>query len=339
MSLIDTEGKIRRGFFDGPVGEIDPLQVRLKSPLGDLLTDQDKRDAFRHFQFMGAISERYAFGCALSHSPLTKGAFLYLYDMADQSFLIQTRLSVRDGDRYDISPNPDAGVSVFEAGGSRIEMRADENGFRKSLVATLKDGTEINLRFCDAQPGYEPMRICTQTGATGWTYAQKVAGVPAQGQIDGPAGSFDFEALGALAHHDYTSGFLRRETYWNWACFSARDKDGRALGLNVSNGVNETGFTENCFWVDGRLVKTDLVLIEFDDEDLDAPWRIRSGDGRVDLTFQPAGGYHAVGGNDQIASNFHQMFGHFEGTLTDPELGPVSIQKLGGFSETQYLKW
>ncbi|MEQ9517900.1 MAG: DUF2804 domain-containing protein [Parvibaculum sp.] len=340
MAVIDDNGRVVRGFFDQPVGLIDHTKVRLKSPLGKLLPVEAREAAFRHFQFMGAVSSRYALGCALSYSPLIKGAFLYLYDMEGREFLLETRLSVRkDGDVYDLARDPDEGCSLFVAGGSQIEMKASKLAGTKSLIARLADGVTIDLSFADSAPAFSPMRLCTQTGATGWTYAQKVAGVPAMGSISGPFGMFDFAKIGACAHHDYTSGFLRPETYWNWACFSARDDAGRLLGLNVSNGVNESGFSENCFWVDGRLVKTDLVLIEFDDEDLDRPWRIRSGGGAVDLTFTPVGGYHAVGDGGIVASNFHQMFGHFDGVLQDPELGPLAVKRLGGFSETQYLRW
>lgn len=340
MTVIDDKGRVVRGFFDQPVGLIDHMKVRLKSPLGEVLPNEARDAAFRHFQFMGAVSERYALGCAFSYSPIIKGAFLYLYDMKEGRFLLEKRLSVRGhADTYEIAHDPDDGTSLFVAGGARIEMVADKGRGTKALRAALGDDISIDLSFADAAPDFSPMRLCTQTGATGWTYAQKVAGVPAIGSVTGPFGKLDFAAIGACAHHDYTSGFLRPETYWNWACFSARDDAGRLLGLNVSNGVNESGFTENCFWVDGRLVKTDLVLIEFDDEDLDAPWRIRSGSGAVDLTFTPVGGYHAVGDAGVVASNFHQMFGHFDGTLQDPELGPLAVTHLSGFSETQYLRW
>lgn len=340
MTVIDDKGRVVRGFFDQPVGLIDHMKVRLKSPLGDVLPHEARDAAFRHFQFMGAVSARYALGCAFSYSPLIKGAFLYLYDMTEGRFLLEKRLSVRGhADTYEIAHDPDDGTNLFVAGGARIEMVADKGRGTKTLRAALGDGVTIDLTFADKEPAFSPMRLCTQTGATGWTYAQKVAGVPANGSVTGPFGTLDFGAIGACAHHDYTSGFLRPETYWNWACFSARDDAGRLLGLNVSNGVNESGFTENCFWVDGRLVKTDLVLIEFDDEDLDAPWRIRSGSAAVDLTFTPVGGYHAVGDAGVVASNFHQMFGHFDGTLQDPELGPLAVTHLGGFSETQYLRW
>lgn len=339
MALIDTSGRVARGFFDKPIGKIAYQQARLKSPLGEVLPVEERDAAFRHFQFMGAVSDRYALGCAFSHSPIIKGAFVYLFDMETNTFLIQEGLSIRKGDSYDLCLDPDEGCSTFQTTNALIRMRADLATGTKTLSASLKGGAEIELQFQDAQPAFMPMRICTQTGATGWTYAQKVAGVPATGLVSGEFGTLHFEEIGACAHHDYTAGFLRPETYWNWACFSARDPEGRLLGLNVSNGVNESGFTENCFWVDGRLVHTDLVLIEFDDENLDAPWRIVSGDGKVDLTFTPVGGYHAVGDAGIVASNFHQMFGHFDGTLHDDELGGLSINKLGGFSETQYLRW
>ena len=339
MTLIDEAGRVRRGFFDEPIGQIEYQKARLKSPLGELMPLEARDAAFRHFQFMGAVSERYALGCAFSHSPIIKGAFVYLFDMEKKEFILQEGYSAREGDGYEVCLNPDDGCSTFRTDDAVIKMDANASRGGKTLHAMLPGGIEINLHFQDQQPSFTPMRLCTQTGATGWTYAQKVAGVPATGFVSGPFGKLDFAEIGACAHHDYTAGFLRPETYWNWACFSARDANDRLIGLNVSNGVNESGFSENCFWVDGRLVKTDLVLIEFDDENLDAPWHVKSGNGMVDLTFTPVGGYHAVGDAGVIASNFHQMFGHFDGTLLDSELGELKVKKFGGFAETQYLRW
>lgn len=36
------------------------------------------------------------------------------------------------------------------------------------------------------------------------------------------------------------------------------------VGLNLSCGVNETSFTENCYWLDGELLKVDSVRFDFD---------------------------------------------------------------------------
>ena len=38
---------------------------------------------------------------------------------------------------------------------------------------------------------------------------------------------------------------MRRDTFWNWACFSLPPtQEHPALGLNISWGVNETGYSE-----------------------------------------------------------------------------------------------
>ena len=46
---------------------------------------------------------------------------------------------------------------------------------------------------------------------------------------------------------------MRRETNWNWASLSTMDDRGRQIGFNAAAGMNETSFTENGVWVDGRL--------------------------------------------------------------------------------------
>ena len=189
MALIDTSGRVARGFFDKPIGKIAYQQARLKSPLGEILPIEARDAAFRHFQFMGAVSDRYALGCAFSHSPIVKGAFIYLFDMETNTFLIQEGLSIRKSDTYDLCLDPDEGCSTFQTTNAIIQMRADLATGTKTLSASLEGGAKIELQFQDAQPAFMPMRICTQTGATGWTYAQKVAGVPATGFVSGEFGT------------------------------------------------------------------------------------------------------------------------------------------------------
>ena len=62
----------------------------------------------------------------------------------------------------------------------------------------------------------------------------------------------DYQAL-----IDWTAGYMRRHTYWNWTATACRLPDGRILGLNLSCGVNETSFTESYFLLDGQMTKVD----------------------------------------------------------------------------------
>lgn len=61
------------------------------------------------------------------------------------------------------------------------------------------------------------------------------------------------------------------------------------VGLNLSCGVNETSFTENCYWLDGELLKVDSVRFDFDRDQPLRPWTIRSYDGQVELRFEAHG--------------------------------------------------
>ena len=212
----------------------------------------------------------------------------------------------------------------------------DNRGGVKRLDVALDDGLHIEASF-DEQ-AFQPMHICTPTGPTGWVYARKVAGVRCDGQVRSPLGAFDLQALDCFAHHDWSAGYMRPETYWNWACLSGVAQ-GQRVGLNLSCGVNETSFSENCFWLDGELVPVGGVRFEYQRDRPLAPWRIRSGDGRVELTFAGCG-LHAERVNALLlASNFKQVYGRFDGWLRPPGRAAIRLDNLWGFVEDHYAKW
>src|SRR5690606_24571159 len=88
---------------------------------------------------------------------------------------------------------------------------------------------------------------------------QKSAAQVCHGRVQWHDQRFDLQQLRALAAVDWTGGYMRRETFWNWGSLSCQLRDGRGLGFNLAAGVNETGFTENALWLDGRLIKVDMV--------------------------------------------------------------------------------
>ena len=132
---------------------------------------------------------------------------------------------------------------------------------------------------------------------------------------------------------------MRRETFWNWGCLAGRAADGRVVGMNVSCGVNETSFTENCFWVDGGLHKIDTVHFDYDRGDLEKPWRLASYDGRMRLEFRPEGRHAEKVNAGLLATNFVQLFGRYQGWF---EIAPgerIAVDGLMGYAERHYAKW
>src|SRR5205814_2703653 len=109
--------------------------------------------------------------------------------------------------------------------------------------------------------------------------------VPAEGEIR--AGNARFTVQGEFAGMDFTHGFLARDTKWRWA-FGSGKAGKRSVGFNLSEGFLP-GSPESAVWVDGPPCATGPVHFEGDFSDRDAPWRIQSRDGALDLVFTPEG--------------------------------------------------
>jgi hypothetical protein len=69
------------------------------------------------------------------------------------------------------------------------------------------------------------------------------------------------------------------------------------------------------------------------------PWRLRSSDRRLDLTFVPEGMHVERLNALLLATNFHQLFGRFSGTLITAEGERVPVERMLGFCEDHYAKW
>ena len=335
--LVAGDGSVRLGIFDTPIDQVNHRDFVFRDPFGKPRGRLARHFGFHQFQFLGGLSDRLVFGCAIVDTRWLATAFVYCWDPA-------TRRRVEHGVRRPFgmglvaSDTPETGTMTFAAGGARFAMSAESAPRGRRLVVDAGP-IAIDARFDEERPPMEPMRICTRAGATGWVYARKTAGLGVSGTLRCDGTTWDLGALGIYGHHDWSAGFMRRETFWNWGCLAGRSADGRIAGLNVSCGVNETSFTENCFWLDGALHKVDTVAFEYDRRDLLRPWRLRSADGRVELTFAPEGMHVERVNAFVLATNFQQLFGRFSGTLTTAAGERVAIHDVLGFCEEHYAKW
>ncbi|WP_028629727.1 DUF2804 domain-containing protein [Metapseudomonas resinovorans] len=335
--LIQADGRPHYGIFPAAPGVINYRDFDFRSPMGRRRGALAKWRRFHQFQYFGLLSNELIGGCALADLSLAGVGFVYLFHPASGR-MIERQFKLPLGMGTSFSQTPDEGVCELRQGRNllRLENRGDTG--EKRLLVELDDGTRIDARFSEREPAFQPMCICTPTAVDGWVYAQKVAGVTCRGQVNSVLGNFDLGQIGAYAHHDWSAGYMRPETHWNWACLSGL-ADGLRVGLNLSCGVNETSFTENCFWLDGELLKVDSVRFAFDRDQPLKAWTIASHDGQVALTFEGAGLHQERLNLGFIASNFKQVFGCFSGTLRPIGRPPVRIERMWGFVEDQYVKW
>jgi len=337
-TLIQQDGTIPFGFFENPIGTVNYLDFSLRSPFRELLPSAQREKQFVHFHFLGFASPKFIAGCSLSYAKGETTAFFYLFDRQSRQ-MIKRGCKARDGDIATITLNPDDGVSHISGKGMDVQFISDNKDRKKRLKVNFDGASVLNMEFSETTPSFDTLRLCTPTGPSGWTYCQKVAGIPAVGDITFDGQKYDLEEIGAFAHHDFTAGFLRRDTFWNWACITGQDASGRAIGLNLSNGVNETGFSENVLWVDGKREPAGLIFFDYDIEDLSRTWTISSDTQNLNLKFHPEGHYSAFNSTSSTPTDFTQLFGYFEGSFTLSDGSKIYLDKIAGFCERQYSVW
>ncbi len=343
-SLINSRGKPHFGRFSKPVNEINAKDTDYRTPLNKKAGKWKKHFHFKQFQYFGGISDELIFGCALADTAYIGSVFVYIYRITDQKMLTwQFKKPLAAG--LSLSKRPDNGVSVFRSGNKHIQMRYQLNsrGERRKILE-IDFGRELQLMAeLFEQPDYEAMALCTPCSINGWTYAQKTAALPVSGHVHCALGNFKLEEIACHGHHDFSAGYMRRETFWNWACFSGsmsiNNKKNQNIGLNVSWGVNETGFSENCFWINNSMYLLPQVQFKFERDDEYSTWRVTSENQQVDLRFVPEGMHKEKINVFMFASSFKQIFGRFNGYLINQDGQRFDIENLYGFVEDHYSKW
>lgn len=336
VQLINPDGRPHFGLFDDAV-ELNLADYVHRTPMGGRAGRVSSWLGFKQFQYFGVLAEDLLFGCAVADFRHTAVAFAYVFEPG-RGMLIEHTSRAPLGVGMRLSRSAVRGRSRFRGRRFEVELGYEEAPRRKSIRLELDGALSVDASLDESAAAFEPMSICTRIGRNGWVYAHKVAGVPVRGTVRTSDRSWDLESLDAFAHHDFSAGYMRRETFWNWACLSGRTKDGTQVGLNVSCGVNETSFSENCAWIDGKLEPLALCHFEYDWDRPLQPWRITSADGALELDFQPEGQHDERLQLGLVATDFKQIFGVFRGEIRLRDGRRVRVDGLRGFVEDQYAK-
>ncbi len=327
--LVDDTGSITFGLYEDRIDEVNYKDYRLETPMGLPVPRAMSSALAKQFHFLGIIGPELIIGMAVIDLGYLGSGFAYIHDRRTGR-MTEARKIQKGGRGAVIDPYPETGKSAFSSSSLSIEME-------RGRISARADDFEISAELALDQA--KPLRICTRTGYRGWTYTQKTTPVPLTGSVSLHGEKIDLTSPSYMALTDWTCGFLRRETFWNWASTASTLPDGKTLGLNLSCGVNETSFTENAFWVDSARTKIDTVDFVFDRRDLMRVWRITSQDGKVNLTFHPEGRREEKMTAMLISSRFSQIVGVFDGTLHQDDGERIIVKNCPGFVEDHYAKW
>jgi len=336
MDLINAKGVPTWGRMSDLPSQINWQQYDARNAMGAKRMAWQRRFLFKHFDFYGVLGQGFTFGCGMVRLGLLNSTFAYLHT-AQGLHRIQFDLPLDVGFESDYKP---IGQSTWN------------HPFKKNhqvLAVRTETSRSLNFRFGDSFHGQvsidcresETLALNTPVANTGFAYAQKSSGGAVTGHVHLNGVDYLINPEKDGCYHDWTAGFLRRETFWNWACASGRSAPGQPLlSLNVARGVNETSAHENVLWVNGQLNNLPLVLFEYERDNVHAPWRVYSQCGAVDLQFTPKGSIDDHRNLWVLASRFNQCFGEFRGTVTLKETGATYLlDGLMGWCEDHYAKW
>lgn len=338
VDKLVAEGRPRLGQF-ARVDDINLLDAAVATPSGKLLSRAQKQRKTNQFCFIGINHSNYMVGLAIVNLKMVSNGFIYVYDKASGKLHEASRLSpLAAGTHMPSTPNTGnmrfgfsrAGLGSIhiDFGAERIVLNARMGGIK--LAATLT-------------PSTQPMCLNTRTGLSEFVYMQKQNALSCEGRLS-IKGSKNIPLTkdDAFANIDWTLGYMRPETFWNWSSIGTLVDDTR-LGLNLVCGVNETSFTENACWLDDCLYNLPPTVFDYDQHNLMQPWRIYSNNQlpttrHVELTFTPKAVRSDHTDAGLLASHFDQLIGVYDGIVT---LGKrrLELKEVWGLAEAHYAKW
>ena len=336
--ICKETGLPRLGYFNEIINKVNCEDFNYMSPLGVKKGKVAKKFAFKEFQFIGLLSEDLILGCAIADIKYASNAFVYFFDPKSKDFEEFSFINPF-AIKTDLSCSPHEGKSSFYKGKNSIEIKPF-GPLKRQLSVELKGGQKVDISLTKNESN-RPLRVCTRTGANGWTYTEKSNGLSASGTVHWKGVTRKIEGHKYMANIDISMGYMRRETYWNWASFSGLVDVGSGkekVGLNLASGVNETSYTENCFWLGQKMVHLNGACFSFDRENPKKKWIIKTQDNSIDLQFVPEQNRSERINLLFLASNFQQMIGRFYGVVRDEEK-EIKINGLWGFTEDHFARW
>ncbi len=213
--------------------------------------------------------------------------------------------------------------SVWDRTADEGRGRAFEHTkLRPGSPEVVLDGPKVSIRSAEVKADLhfgemEPIEVVSPSGRS-WGWTRKRAGVPVTGRIEAAGKSFEVDGFGV---DDESAGFQARHTAWFWSAGIGVAADGRALGWNLTEGINDSPVnSERAVWLDG--VPYEPAPVEF--SGLDSV-RFQGDSDGPGLRFNFGGAERSRHDNfGLIRSRYVHRFGEFSGHLDGIELASAA---------------
>ena len=275
----------------GPDGERPELPLRpAKMPLRSAGTWR------KRWRYVGAFGERLMICGAHVEVGLFGQTFWAVLDRSTGEIIENT---------HKLLPAERGEVWTERSAGEPWELGSDGEGTR-----TVFESGDLNGRLHFGE-GLWAESICPNgAGSYVWT-RKRISEIRCD--IHLPDGTHVKETMRGI--EDETSGYHPRRTEWRWSAGVGTATDGRLVGWNLVEGVNDPpARSERGIWVDGEPTVREPDPVSFDDLD---GVTFASGDR---LSFTPEAERAASDNNLLIKYSYRQPFGSFSGSLDGIEL-------------------
>lgn len=286
----------------------------------------------KKWQYVWVATPEMMLSMAIVDTGYLASGFCAIFDRGSRRLLFDNS-PVLPSPLVEIAEHPADGMSA-RLFGPGLSARMERSGGRVAVSAKWGHASvELSLDTRQAPPCMTA--IAPVAGEGRFDCTQKTVLVPAEGEVR--AANCRFPVQGALAGLDYTHGYLARETEWKWG-FAGGRQGARRIAFNLSDGFLQ-GAGENVLWVDDEPRALGPVQFSWDPAAPLAPWKVRTGDGLLDLTFQPEGLRQQTVDLKLILSKYVQPFGSYSGTVTAPSGEKIAIDQLPGVTEDHAARW
>lgn len=336
--MVAEDGTINFGTFRTPFRRANILDA----PLYTFPTPRFwKNFRLKEWQHYGIITPTYYFGMVIFDAKFAGISFFYAYERIKNIRFEHNRQTV--GKSVRIAEQPYHDNCLFDAKGYslRFENNLDQGRHRLFIdIAQSKNRPSVKgeITVYEDLKIIEPLVQVSPITSTRPFYTHKAA-APVSGMIKLGVQEIVLEQNSCIALIDEQKTYYPYFGFWKWATAAGYSDDGKLLAFNLCRNMiaGDEDYNENCFWADGKIFC--LKSASFDFDDVMKPWRIKTTDGILDLSFVPLGERSQDLNAGIIRSDFHQPFGLYQGAFSDGRSVQYSMKDLFGLAEHHVTRY
>ncbi len=338
--MVEKDGSINFGSFRTPFQNANILDAKLyPMPTPGFW----KNFRLKEWQHFGIVTPTHYFGMVIFDAKMVGVSFFYAYDRLKNTRFEHERQT--PGKSISVAHQPYNDTCRFEAKGYqlRFENKLDR-GFHQIAVDIEGDSerpaVKGDITIHEDLDVYEPLVQVSPITPTRPFYTHKAA-VPVSGSMMVGSQKIVLERNECIALIDEQKTYYPYFSFWKWSTAGGYGNDGKLFAFNLCQNMiaDDEDYNENCLWMDGKIHY--LKAARFDFGDVMQPWKMKTTDGKLALSFIPLGEraqkMNIAGG--LILSDFHQPFGLYSGRFTED--GGVShpIKDFFGLAEHHITRY